>query len=93
MQADKGKTLVIINSEEYSKNIHTFLMNNKLLAEGTMADLWKGFWTRETGTGQQVAQLHDRYMMMMMTITSVHYPETPLTDTRNLYIKWCKNAV
>ena len=24
------------------------------------------FWTRETGTGQQVAQLHDRYMMMMM---------------------------
>ena len=39
MQADKGKTLVIINSEEYSKNIHTFLMNNKLLAEGTMADL------------------------------------------------------
>jgi hypothetical protein len=21
---------------------------------------------RETGTGQQVAQLHDRYMMMMM---------------------------
>jgi hypothetical protein len=25
------------------------------------ADLWKDFWTRETGTGQQVAQLHDRY--------------------------------
>ena len=23
---------------------------------------------RETGTGQQVAQLHDRYMMMMMII-------------------------
>jgi hypothetical protein len=23
-------------------------------------------WIRETGTGQQVAQLHDRYMMMMM---------------------------
>jgi len=23
---------------------------------------------RETGTGQQVAQLHDRYMMMMMTM-------------------------
>jgi len=30
-----------------------------------MADLWKDFWTRETGTGQQVAQLHDRYMMMI----------------------------
>ena len=33
-----------------------------------MADLWKDFWTRETGTGQQVAQLHDRYMTMMMMI-------------------------
>jgi len=26
-----------------------------------MADLWRDFWVRETGTGQQVAQLHDRY--------------------------------
>ena len=26
-----------------------------------MADLWRDFWIRETGTGQQVAQLHDRY--------------------------------
>jgi len=26
-----------------------------------MRDLWKGFWIRETGTGQQVAQLHERY--------------------------------
>jgi len=25
-------------------------------------------WIRETGTGQQVAQLHERYMMMMMMI-------------------------
>jgi hypothetical protein len=31
-----------------------------------MADLWRDFWIRETGTGQQVAQLHDRYMIMMM---------------------------
>ena len=31
-----------------------------------MTDLWRDFWIRETGTGQQVAQLHDRYMMMMM---------------------------
>ena len=31
-----------------------------------MVDLWRDFWIRETGTGQQVAQLHDRYMMMMM---------------------------
>ena len=26
----------------------------------------RDFWMHETGTGQQVAQLHDRYMMMMM---------------------------
>jgi len=30
-----------------------------------MADFRRDFWIRETGTGQQVAQLHDRYMMMM----------------------------
>ena len=26
-----------------------------------MADLLRDFWIREIGTGQQVAQLHDRY--------------------------------
>ena len=31
-----------------------------------MVDLWRDFWIRETGTGQQVAQLHERYMMMIM---------------------------
>jgi len=30
-----------------------------------MADLLRDFWIRETGTGQQLAQLNDRYMMMM----------------------------
>jgi len=34
------------------------------MAEGIMVGLWRDFWTRETGTGQQVAQLHERYMMM-----------------------------
>ena len=36
------------------------------LAEGIVVHLWRDFWIRETGTGQQVAQLRDRYMMMMM---------------------------
>jgi len=36
-----------------------------------MADLWRDFWIRETGTGQQVAQLHDRYMMMMMMMMMI----------------------
>jgi hypothetical protein len=31
-----------------------------------MADLRRDFWKRETRMGQQVAQPHDRYMMMMM---------------------------
>jgi len=26
-----------------------------------MVDLWMDFWVRETETGQQVAQLHERY--------------------------------
>jgi hypothetical protein len=30
-----------------------------------MSDLWRDFWIRETGTGQQVAQLHDWYMIKM----------------------------
>jgi len=31
-----------------------------------MVDLWRDFWIRESGTGQQVAQLHERTMMMML---------------------------
>ena len=26
-----------------------------------MVDFWRDFWIRETGTGQQVAQLHDMF--------------------------------
>jgi len=35
------------------------------LAEGIMEDLWRDFLIRETETGQQVTQLHERYTMMM----------------------------
>ena len=31
------------------------------LAEGIMVYFWRDFCIRETGTGQQLAQLHDRY--------------------------------
>ena len=37
-----------------------------------MVDLWRYLWIRETGTGQQVAQLHERYTMMMMIWLSVN---------------------
>jgi len=40
----------------------------------------KDFWVRETGTGQQVGQLHERYMMMMMI-----YTDTCTNNTVNLY--------
>ena len=33
--------------------------------------LWRDFWIRETGTGQQLAQLHERYMMMMIIRTKL----------------------
>jgi hypothetical protein len=52
-----------------------------------MVDLWRDFWIRVTGTGQQVAQLHDRYMMMMMMISfaartdKVEYREISHTNT------------
>jgi len=56
-----------------------------------MADLWKDFWTRETGTGQQVAQLHDRYMMMMKLLfvlaLSDKRPEFQLSFS-NIYRCW-----
>ena len=42
------------------------------LTEGIMVDLWRDFWIRETGTGQQVAQIHDRYMMMMTSLTKFY---------------------
>ena len=32
-----------------------------------MVDLWRDFCIRENGTGQQVAQLHERYMMMIIS--------------------------
>jgi len=38
------------------------------MAEGIMADLWRDFRLRETGTGQQVTQLHDRYMIIIIII-------------------------
>jgi len=41
------------------------------VAEGIMVDLWRDFWIRETGTCQQVAQLHDRYKMMIMKMMMI----------------------
>ena len=33
-----------------------------------MVDLWSDFWMRETGTGQRVAQLHERYIIIIIII-------------------------
>ena len=37
-----------------------------------MVDLSRDFWIRETGTCQQVAQLHDMMMTMMMMMNLLH---------------------
>jgi hypothetical protein len=37
-----------------------------------MADLRRDFWIRETGTGQQVAQLHVRYVMILYSFKSMN---------------------
>jgi hypothetical protein len=39
--------------------------------EGTKEDRWRDFWMRGTGTGQQVAQLLDCYIMTMMLLRQV----------------------
>jgi hypothetical protein len=45
------------------------------MAKRTKADLRRDFLTRETGTGQQVAQLYDRYMMMMMIMMTKNHEQ------------------
>jgi len=40
-----------------------------------MVDRQRDFWMRETGTGRQVAQLHERLMMMMMI--KIHIKTAP----------------
>jgi len=50
-----------------------------------MVDLWRDFWIRETGTGQQVTQLHERYMMMMMMMNIETLPS--LIWKTNMIIK------
>ena len=48
-----------------------------------MADLWRDFWIRETGTGKQVAQLYDRYTMMMAhKIAAAHILVVMTLDTK-----------
>jgi hypothetical protein len=48
-----------------------------------MADLWRDFWTRETRMGQQVAQLHDRYMMIMMNFQVIHHTALQLESDQS----------
>jgi len=57
-----------------------------------MADLWKDFWTCETGTGQQVAQLHDRYnMMMMMVLVSLESTKEQCVMILQHYFNLCRS--
>ena len=67
-----------------------------------MVELWRDFWIHETGTGQQLAQPHERYRMMMMinnhysiinfVLHHQHRPETViyLTILAISQTMWCK---
>jgi len=48
-----------------------------------MLDLWRYFWIRETGTGQQVAQLHERYMIIIIIIIII-YTSRHISTTLNV---------
>jgi len=67
---------------KWSYQVFLFIQLNEPLdysREGITADLWRDFWIRETGTDQQVAHLHDRYimiMMMMLLHVSVNKPSS-----------------
>jgi hypothetical protein len=52
------------------------------LAEGIMADLWRDFWICENETSQQKAQLHDRYIMMMIYFTKKKWISLKLSSVR-----------
>jgi len=59
-----------------------------------VVDLWREFWILETGTGQQVSQLHERYMMMMMMmiLQLLHYYNlSPYFETVNQCNEKCVN--
>jgi hypothetical protein len=43
------------------------------------------FWIGETGTGQQVAQLHDRYMMVMMMMMMMMMIMTFVVNDLNFF--------
>ena len=55
-----------------------------------MVDLWRDFWIHETGMGQQVAQLHDRYMMMMMMMITIII--TPGNKRQNRPRNWIQHV-
>jgi hypothetical protein len=46
-----------------SHSYHADKKTTSQKAEGTKQDHWRDFWVLETGTGQQVAQILDCYMM------------------------------
>jgi len=54
----------------------------------TCADLCRDFWIRETGTGHQVAQPHERYMMMMIITCDETWIFTYDPETKQQSMQW-----
>ena len=52
-----------------------------------MVDFSRDFWISETETGQKVALLHDRYMMMMIMMIMIKHDFLPNRENNMSFMK------
>jgi len=70
MQADKGKTIVIINTEDYSKKIKTFLATNNFSTLETLPTDIRNFNQNNARTQNNHRQKTDKVFNAKETITT-----------------------
>jgi len=58
-----------VNRMPRNRSLRVIKKSTHQKAGGTREEIWRDFWLCETGTGQQMTQLHDSYMMMKMMTT------------------------
>ena len=79
--------VVIYRTLEFVTNYQNVFLESKTTTASCIRFFGTGFirtsGKRETGTGQQVAQLHDRYMMMMMENGEETFFKKSTTNTTN----------
>jgi hypothetical protein len=70
-----GKWCAMQSNQFCDSNLIRVIVTHNQLAEGILA----GLCIPEAGTGQQLAHLHDRYMMIMMIMMTIFYTQTELS--------------